>query len=149
LSVSAPDESALLDKALNESDGLLSESLRSEERRRRRRRIVTLSFLIGGVLMSVIVTWLAAGWLMALGALDQASAKDGSDKGQKQSAPVDRQKDVERAESLEQQGWQLWQNRDFDEATAKFQAAVKLDPDAANAWNGLGWSQLNSGKAEA
>ncbi len=31
---------------------------------------------------------------------------------------------------------------------AKFQQAVKLAPDDANAWNGLGWASFNSGKAK-
>lgn len=33
------------------------------------------------------------------------------------------------------------------EAEEKFQAAVAKDPTNANAWNGLGWAQMNQGKA--
>ncbi|MBI5386854.1 MAG: protein kinase [Verrucomicrobia bacterium] len=47
---------------------------------------------------------------------------------------------------LTQEGWQLWQARQLNEATAKFQQAVKLAPHDANAWNGLGWTSFNSGK---
>jgi tetratricopeptide (TPR) repeat protein len=47
---------------------------------------------------------------------------------------------------LTQEGWQLWQARRPAEATEKFQQAVKLAPDDANAWNGLGWAALNSGR---
>jgi serine/threonine protein kinase len=49
---------------------------------------------------------------------------------------------------LEQEGWQLWQARQMNEAAAKFNKAVKLDPKNANAWNGLGWATFNSGKRQ-
>jgi len=52
------------------------------------------------------------------------------------------------ASQLIQDGWQLWQARRLNEATAKFQEAVKLAPDDANAWNGLGWATFNSGKSQ-
>jgi tRNA A-37 threonylcarbamoyl transferase component Bud32 len=52
------------------------------------------------------------------------------------------------ASQLMQDGWQLWQARKLDEATAKFYQAVGLAPDDANAWNGLGWAAFNSGKTE-
>ena len=45
-----------------------------------------------------------------------------------------------------QEGWQLWQARKWDEAAAKFNQAVALAPQDANAWNGLGWATFNSGK---
>ena len=48
---------------------------------------------------------------------------------------------------LTQAGWQLWQAQKLDEAAAKFQQAVKLAPDDANAWNGLGWATFNAGKS--
>ena len=48
--------------------------------------------------------------------------------------------------SLTQAGWQLWQARKLDEAAAKFQQAVQLAPDNADAWNGLGWAQFNAGQ---
>jgi tetratricopeptide (TPR) repeat protein/predicted Ser/Thr protein kinase len=50
------------------------------------------------------------------------------------------------ASQLTQEGWQLWQARQLDEAAAKFNQAVKLDPKKAEAWNGLGWASFNSGK---
>ena len=50
------------------------------------------------------------------------------------------------AAQLSQEGWQLWQARRFGEAIPKFQQAVKLAPNDANAWNGLGWANFNSGK---
>jgi tetratricopeptide (TPR) repeat protein len=50
------------------------------------------------------------------------------------------------AGQLTQEGWQLWQARQWDEAAAKFRQALKADPKEVNAWNGLGWASLNSGK---
>ena len=52
----------------------------------------------------------------------------------------------ESAAQLTQEGWQLWQARRLDEAAAKFNRAVQLDPKKAEAWNGLGWASFNSGK---
>ena len=46
-----------------------------------------------------------------------------------------------------QEGWQLWQAQKMDQAAAKFQQAVQLTPDNADAWNGLGWAEFNSGKS--
>ncbi len=45
-----------------------------------------------------------------------------------------------------QEGWQLWQDQKMNQAAAKFQQAVQLTPDNADAWNGLGWATFNSGK---
>ncbi|MGD0206832.1 MAG: protein kinase [Verrucomicrobiota bacterium] len=50
------------------------------------------------------------------------------------------------ASQLAKEGWQLWQAQKLDEAAAKFQEAVRLAPNYANAWNGLGWATFNSGK---
>lgn len=56
---------------------------------------------------------------------------------------------VERAETVTAEGWQLWQQQKFADAATKFEEAVKLDPGAANAWNGLGWARFNGGDSEA
>jgi serine/threonine protein kinase/tetratricopeptide (TPR) repeat protein len=53
------------------------------------------------------------------------------------------------ASQLTQAGWQLWQAHKLDEAAAKFQQAVQLAPDDANAWNGLGWATFNAGNSQA
>ena len=45
------------------------------------------------------------------------------------------------------EAWQLWQSGHPADAAPKFQQAVKLAPEDANAWNGLGWSLFNSGHA--
>jgi serine/threonine protein kinase/cytochrome c-type biogenesis protein CcmH/NrfG len=51
-------------------------------------------------------------------------------------------------EQWTQQGWQLWRAQEMDKAAAKFQQAIQLAPDNANAWNGLGWVEFNSGKSD-
>ena len=50
------------------------------------------------------------------------------------------------AAQLTREGSQLWQAHRLDEAIAKFNQAVKLDPKNPEAWNGLGWASFNSGK---
>jgi len=143
-----PDQQALLDAALHGSDTLLAHSLRSEERRRRRRRRVLLCFWIGGSLMSATAIALAVSWLLAIDAPGPSTPEKKSE-APAEVAAVDRQAAIEQSEGLEKEGWALWQQRDFDGAIGKFEQAVKLDPDAANAWNGLGWAQFNSGKIDA
>ena len=56
------------------------------------------------------------------------------------------QPDQQKAETLSQEDWQLWQKRKLIEAEAKFVQAVKLGPKLDHAWNGLGWSRFNQGK---
>ncbi|HXI68763.1 MAG TPA: DUF4019 domain-containing protein [Verrucomicrobiae bacterium] len=51
-------------------------------------------------------------------------------------------------QQLTQTGWWLWQAHKFDKAAAKFQQAIQLAPDDANAWNGLGWATFNSGNSD-
>lgn len=53
------------------------------------------------------------------------------------------------AEQWTKEGWQLWQAGKLAGAEAKFQQAVQLAPDSANAWNGLGWAQFNAGDSAA
>jgi serine/threonine protein kinase len=52
------------------------------------------------------------------------------------------------AAKLAQEGGQLWQAQKLDEAAAKFQQSVQLDPNNADTWNGLGWVDFNSGKPD-
>ena len=52
------------------------------------------------------------------------------------------------AQQWTKEGWQLWQAQKMDQAAAKFQQAVQLTPDNADAWNGLGWATFNSGKSQ-
>lgn len=55
--------------------------------------------------------------------------------------------DTEHAAALAAEGWQLWQKQQLVDAVKKFDEAVKLNPKAANAWNGLGWALFNSGQS--
>lgn len=54
----------------------------------------------------------------------------------------------ENAAKLAKLGWQLWQSGKLAQAEEKFQQAVRLAPDDANAWNGLGWAEFNSGNSQ-
>ncbi len=129
------DEQLLLDTALQESDQLLARSLHDDQRRRIRSRWLVL--LIGGVVMFALLLVILFGGF----ALSLPDAADGKETLSTVEA-------VERAETLAAEGWQLWQQQKMVAAEKKFEASVKLDPQAANAWNGLGWSRFNSGESE-
>ncbi len=53
--------------------------------------------------------------------------------------------DKAEAEKLAAQGWKLWQKRELEQATEKFQQAVAKDPTNENAFQGLGWALFNQG----
>lgn len=55
--------------------------------------------------------------------------------------------EIEQAEALAAQGWQLWKKQNLTAAAEKFEASVELNPKAANAWNGYGWALFNSGQS--
>ena len=109
-------EDAALDAALADSDDLLTQSLQKEDRVRQKARRV-------GLLASLLVMGTAA---MLFVPAERGVAAD--------------------AVTLTTEGWQLWQQRKLKEAEAKFEKAVKLDPEVENAWNGLGWARFNQGK---
>src|SRR5262245_25086434 len=111
----SPEEQTRLEDAMRRADELLVTSLKFDERRCNRRRI--LWFLIGGVIMLGVVCAVLLGLSV----------------------------ESEKAGQLAQEGWQLWQERKLEAATGKFEEAVKADPKNSSAWNGLGWSQFNSG----
>jgi serine/threonine protein kinase len=52
------------------------------------------------------------------------------------------------AAQLAQEGWQLWQSQKMQEAADKFEKAVQLGANDANTWNGLAWSEFNSGRSK-
>jgi tetratricopeptide (TPR) repeat protein len=122
-------ERVRLDDAMRRADELLVDSLRrDEDRRQRRRRLRNITLILGGLMTTAFVCVLL-GLLAGQGKTDSA--------------------DAQKAQALSQEGWQLWQQRKLPEAEAKFAEAVKLDPQNANAYNGLGWAQFNQGKDEA
>lgn len=53
--------------------------------------------------------------------------------------------DVGRSNAIAAEAWQSWQQQKPAEALEKFQKAVELNPNNANAWNGLGWVYFGSG----
>jgi tetratricopeptide (TPR) repeat protein len=116
-------EQARLDEAMERADDLLVNSLKTDERRRaRRKRIV---FLLGGLAMLSTICLIVVGLAVQGQVSSDSSAK------------------------LTQEGWQLWNSQQFDQAAEKFEQAVKLAPKNTNAWNGLGWSQFNGGQNAA
>src|SRR3954451_5779004 len=56
--------------------------------------------------------------------------------------------DQKKANELMVDGWKHWQKQEFSDAANLFQQAVDLDPNNANAWNGLGWAKFNSGEPD-
>ncbi len=52
------------------------------------------------------------------------------------------------AEVLSTEAWRAWQKQDLRTAESKFKQALAKNPTLANAMNGLGWVQLNSGATE-
>ena len=65
-----------------------------------------------------------------------------------QPAPRNREAAIARAEQLAGQGWELWKQQSYREAAEQFEQAVALNPESANAWNGLGWARFNGGNGE-
>lgn len=121
IGATSPAEQARLDEAMRRADQLLVSSLQTDERRRGRRRN---KFIWGGIAMIATV-----GVIVAAVSLAAVS-------------------DREKAVPLADEGWKLWQAQQYDQAAAKFEEAVKLDPKNTGAWNGLGWSRFNSGLRE-
>lgn len=70
-------------------------------------------------------------------------------KGSGSAATIGGQSPMTEAGQITAEGWRLRQQGRLAEAESRFKRAVELDPQDANAWNGLGWSQFNAGKAEA
>jgi tetratricopeptide (TPR) repeat protein len=115
-------EEEKLDEAIRRADDLLIASLQGDEGRRRWRSRKRLILAAGGLTMAICVT---VALVCFLGA-----------------TPDEKNKSAE----LTQRGWKLWQQQKLDEAEAAFAEAARLDPDRADAWNGLGWARFNAGK---
>ena len=52
------------------------------------------------------------------------------------------------AVQLNVRAWRIWREERYEEAEQLFLQAVQIDPDLADAWNGLGWSRWNTGRAQ-
>jgi tetratricopeptide (TPR) repeat protein len=137
---STPDQKRL-DEAIERADDLLVTSLQQDERRRGRRRIVFVSLgilTLGGMAMSVVL-------YLALVAPVSEQQTPVTQKGTQVARALD---DPEDAGRLAQEGWNLWQHQQVNEAAGKFEKAVKLDPKNVAAWNGLGWASFSGGNQQ-
>ncbi len=123
-------EQARLDDAVRRADDLLVSSLKSDDRRRWRRRFVVGS---GFVVLGIAVAVIAFSSTFAVRLDSTAVAGDSEEK----------------AAQLSAEGWQLWKKLELQPAIEKFEAAVKLDPKNAAAWNGLGWANFSSANSDA
>jgi tetratricopeptide (TPR) repeat protein len=121
------DEQRILDTALLDSDQLLARTLYGDQLRRRRRIAWLLILLCGGVAMTMFL------WAIMTGMFAVTTA----------------QVDIEQANKLSQEGWQLWQQGNPIAAVEKFTQSTELNPKNADTWNGLGWSQFSSGDSIA
>jgi tetratricopeptide (TPR) repeat protein len=121
-------EDAQLDDAIRRADDLLVQSLRVEERLRKRRILRRLLVPIGALIMLATAYKI----VLLLGILSTAT-------------PTPAAADAT-APDLLLQAQTLWAKQQYPAAEEKFQASLKLDPSSPEAWNGLGWSQLNQGK---
>ena len=124
-----PSEEAALDRAINSMDPILRASLQRDQKQRRRRKLIA-----GGILMAILT-------MVVVGLVFNWAAIGGTG-----SQPAINPDDSAEAQVLADAGWQLWQQRKFADAEAKFDDAVALDAKLDGAWNGLGWSQFNQGK---
>jgi len=109
--------------------------------------------------MSTIVTLVLSGWLAAgapEGTSDQQSvdgasldaagqgqvAENTTQKPEQNQSPEHTLANIEKAETLTQEGWQLSRQGQWGSAEPKFLQAVRLDPESTGALNGLGWSRF-------
>jgi len=91
--------------------------------------------------MGTVLIAALAGWLTMFSPPPQESGA----KAPVKNTHLGEDAKIERAEEIGKQGWALFQGGKPADAAKKFEASVALDPESANAWNGLGWSRFNSG----
>ena len=127
-----PAEEEKLDQAMATMDPILQASLKREHKQRLRTKL-----LYGGLTMATIVCLLF--WVL----FDQNSNADDGSKSSPESA------NVATAEELGKEGWSLWKSGDQSAAEAKFSKALAIEPEDANMWNGLGWSQIGQQKYDS
>lgn len=140
------EEDARLNAAMARGDELLRGALQADERRRRRTKLL---WTLGGIAMLTALCLIVAAALNYPVDEAQRSATKPSKLAAAPTKDTATQKDPEKAASLTQAGWSLWQQQQLAAAIEKFDAALKLDPDNTNALNGLGWARLNGGEYAA
>jgi tetratricopeptide (TPR) repeat protein len=124
------DEETRLSQAMLQTDQRLIASLKRDEQRRRHRR-----WWIGGIIMCIALTSIMIALMTAAPGTRPAGSLDTN---------------INKAAALSTKAWQLWNQQKYAEAEEAFAKTVRLDPESANAWNGLGWSRFNQGSfAEA
>ncbi len=121
--------------AWRQVDAVLLDSLRRDERRRRQRRsrrilLATVVAAVAAIVFGTAVWRQRSGAGGALGGTSSATA-------------------VEQATSHISEGWVHWQAGRLVEARDRFAAAVRLAPEIAEGWNGLGWSRMRLGDTAA
>jgi tetratricopeptide (TPR) repeat protein len=129
------DENTRLNQAMQKADDLLISSLRQDESRRHRRRTLWIGASIPLVLIILL-------FFRRLQVTPLPTPTGGGT-----SVPLSSQSPPD-PNQLTNQGWQLWQHQQYADAADAFSQAVKINPQLANAWNGLGWSRLNSGDSD-
>jgi tetratricopeptide (TPR) repeat protein len=138
----SPDqEESRLDDALKRADDLLVSSLKRDEHQRRRRKI-HLCVAVGGIAMLAVPGVISFLLFRPDKKPEVAPLLDGP-------AEIQLSADNETADQLSEEGWQLWRKHELDQAIAKFEEATKLNPELTEAWDGLGWSEFNSGDSVA
>jgi tetratricopeptide (TPR) repeat protein len=146
-SCSDANEELALNSALEESTPILAESLqRAEQARRRKRRLIA-----GGLIMLLLGASIVASLVLTAvepGAPGESGETKAVVQTEEPQVSIDQFEEAVESEALGQQGWQLWSERKYAEAAQKFVAAIKVDPESPNLWNGLGWSLFHSGKRD-
>jgi Tetratricopeptide repeat len=125
------NENTRLDLAMQKADDLLFNSLKQDESRRRRRMVFWTGVSIALAIVAVVVVLIIHFAASLPTANISASSPQSLD-----------------ASELTTNGWQLWQHQQYVDAADVFSQAVKINPQLTNAWNGLGWSRLNSGDSD-
>jgi tetratricopeptide (TPR) repeat protein len=123
-------EQARLDEAVRRADDLLVSSLKSEDRRRSRRKLALGATCVGLGIVAAVVIAVSSHFSVHI---DSTAVAGDSE---------------EKAAQLSAEGWQFWKKLELQPAIEKFEAAVKLDPKNAAAWNGLGWANFSSANSE-
>ncbi len=137
-----PAEEAQLDQAMTSMDPILQASLKREQQQRLRKTLI-----YGGVAMATVTTT-----LIALFFVFSNPNPVSHDEPDSQPAAGDAASSVAPAampDELSKEGWMLWRAGNSSAAEAKFRQAVTADPEDADLFNGLGWSQIGQQEFDA